>query len=76
MKYSWEKVQPLTTNAVRLFNIYIGDYQFDIYRIMRAHNGGRWENFDPLTNVMVRILHHSAFVFFSDLFAVVALSAR
>ncbi|KAJ7682510.1 hypothetical protein DFH06DRAFT_296314 [Mycena polygramma] len=29
-----------------------GDYQFDIYRYMRAHNGGDWEAFDPLTNAM------------------------
>ncbi|KAJ6515596.1 hypothetical protein C8R45DRAFT_1205823 [Mycena sanguinolenta] len=29
-----------------------GDYQFDIYRYMRAHNGGNWEAFDPLTNAM------------------------
>jgi serine/threonine-protein kinase haspin len=30
-----------------------GDYQFDIYRIMREHNGGEWEGYKPLTNVMV-----------------------
>ncbi|KAI9513258.1 hypothetical protein F5148DRAFT_1157337 [Russula earlei] len=29
-----------------------GDYQFDIYRLMREHNGGRWANFCPLSNVM------------------------
>lgn len=29
-----------------------GDYQFDIYRLMRKHNGGRWADFRPLTNVM------------------------
>ncbi|KAF8351644.1 hypothetical protein F5887DRAFT_1269216 [Amanita rubescens] len=29
-----------------------GDYQFDIYRIMRDHVGSRWERFNPLTNVM------------------------
>ncbi|KAJ6539629.1 hypothetical protein B0H19DRAFT_1269926 [Mycena capillaripes] len=29
-----------------------GDYQFDIYRYMRAHNGGDWEAFSPLTNAM------------------------
>ena len=31
----------------------LGDYQFDIYRLMRKHNGGRWADFRPLTNVMV-----------------------
>ena len=34
-----------------------GDYQFDVYRIMREYNGGAWEDFNPLTNVMVRICH-------------------
>ncbi|KAI0321935.1 hypothetical protein OF83DRAFT_1161476 [Amylostereum chailletii] len=29
-----------------------GDYQFDIYRLMRTHNGDEWETFRPLTNVM------------------------
>ncbi|KAI0353039.1 hypothetical protein OH77DRAFT_1591608 [Trametes cingulata] len=29
-----------------------GDYQFDVYRMMRAHNGDEWEAFRPLTNVM------------------------
>ena len=31
----------------------LGDYQFDIYRLMQKHNGGRWADFHPLTNVMV-----------------------
>lgn len=31
-----------------------GDYQFDVYRMMRAHNGDAWEAYRPLTNVMVR----------------------
>jgi serine/threonine-protein kinase haspin len=35
-----------------------GDYQFDVYRIMREYNGGAWEDFNPLTNVMVRILRY------------------
>ena len=30
-----------------------GDYQFDVYRIMKEVNGGDWEGFMPLTNVMV-----------------------
>ncbi|KAJ6628927.1 hypothetical protein B0H10DRAFT_1989870 [Mycena sp. CBHHK59/15] len=29
-----------------------GDYQFDIYRFMRALNGNNWEAFNPLTNAM------------------------
>ncbi|KAF9464881.1 hypothetical protein BDZ94DRAFT_1296901 [Collybia nuda] len=29
-----------------------GDYQFDVYRIMKGHNKGVWEDFNPLTNVM------------------------
>lgn len=34
-----------------------GDYQFDVYRMMREHNGGDWEDFKPLTNVMVGPFH-------------------
>lgn len=30
-----------------------GDYQYDIYRMMRKHNEDDWESFRPLTNVMV-----------------------
>ena len=30
-----------------------GDYQFDVYRMMRAHNGDSWEEYRPFTNVMV-----------------------
>ncbi|PCH40873.1 hypothetical protein WOLCODRAFT_137049 [Wolfiporia cocos MD-104 SS10] len=29
-----------------------GDYQFDVYRMMRSHNGDSWEEYRPLTNVM------------------------
>ncbi|TFY63228.1 hypothetical protein EVJ58_g3377 [Rhodofomes roseus] len=29
-----------------------GDYQFDVYRMMRVHNGDSWEAYRPLTNVM------------------------
>lgn len=29
-----------------------GDYQFDVYRMMRDHSGGEWEGYHPLTNVM------------------------
>jgi hypothetical protein len=31
----------------------LGDYQFDIYRLMRKHNGSCWADFRPLSNVMV-----------------------
>lgn len=34
-----------------------GDYQFDVYRMMRICNGNRWESYHPLTNVMVRCGH-------------------
>jgi serine/threonine-protein kinase haspin len=30
-----------------------GDYQFDVYRMMRNHTLGAWQDFKPLTNVMV-----------------------
>ncbi|KAI0747296.1 hypothetical protein BC629DRAFT_1298885 [Irpex lacteus] len=29
-----------------------GDYQFDVYRMMKNHNGGSWRAYRPLTNVM------------------------
>lgn len=28
-----------------------GDYQFDIYRMMKAHNKEDWERFSPKTNI-------------------------
>lgn len=31
----------------------LGDYQFDVYRMMRAHNGDSWQEYRPFTNVMV-----------------------
>jgi serine/threonine-protein kinase haspin len=31
-----------------------GDYQFDVYRMMREATGGDWRAFHPLTNVMVK----------------------
>ena len=37
-----------------------GDYQFDVYRMMRAHAGDGWEEFRPLTNVMVRPVSFSS----------------
>lgn len=29
-----------------------GDYQFDVYRLMKTHNEDSWQTFKPLTNVM------------------------
>ncbi|KAK9540186.1 hypothetical protein VZT92_002655 [Zoarces viviparus] len=29
-----------------------GDYQFDIYRLMRQENGNKWSNYNPHTNVL------------------------
>jgi hypothetical protein len=33
-----------------------GDYQFDVYRMMKEYNGQSWEEYRPFTNVMVRIV--------------------
>jgi serine/threonine-protein kinase haspin len=33
-----------------------GDYQFDVYRMMKAAVGEDWQAFKPLTNVMVNLL--------------------
>jgi serine/threonine-protein kinase haspin len=33
----------------------LGDYQYDVYRMMRAHNEGEWGTYHPLTNVMVSL---------------------
>ena len=30
-----------------------GDYQYDVYRMMRAHNDDSWEDVHPLSNVLV-----------------------
>lgn len=30
-----------------------GDVQFEVYRMMRMHNGDDWKSYKPLTNVMV-----------------------
>ena len=31
----------------------IGDYQFDIYRLMKHLTGGEWDGFHPITNILV-----------------------
>jgi len=36
-----------------------GDYQFDVYRMMKDHNSGSWKEYRPLTNVMVSTLPSS-----------------
>ncbi len=36
-------------------NDIVGDYQFDVYRMMKNHNGGSWRAYRPLTNVMVSL---------------------
>lgn len=36
----------------------VGDYQFDVYRMMKDVTGGTWEAFHPITNVMVGHLFH------------------
>ena len=32
----------------------LGDYQFDVYRLMKGATGGAWSRFHPITNVLVR----------------------
>ena len=42
-----------------------GDYQFDVYRMMRAHIGKsakKWAVYRPLTNVMVRFLQQTTII--------------
>jgi hypothetical protein len=33
-----------------------GDYQFEVYRIMRELNRGGWEKYNPFSNVAVRLI--------------------
>lgn len=49
-----EKVSSSTGDEISSIAPFAGDYQFDIYRLMKKHNNGDWESFAPLTNVMVR----------------------
>jgi len=53
-RYSKEKVRALLQTFEPLLTCILGDYQFDIYRLMRKHNGGNWADFRPFSNVMVR----------------------
>ena len=52
-RYSKEKVRALVLTLEPLLTCILGDYQFDIYRLIRKHNGGNWADFRPLSNVMV-----------------------
>jgi hypothetical protein len=56
-RYLKEKVGALLETLEYLLTCILGDYQFDIYRFMRKHNGGSWADFHPLSNVMVRVSH-------------------
>jgi len=40
--------------------VYVGDYQFDVYRLMREHTNSDWKGYHPLTNVMVRGISSSS----------------
>lgn len=42
------------TRTCTLLMLEAGDYQFDIYRMMKEYNGHSWEDYRPFTNVMVR----------------------
>jgi serine/threonine-protein kinase haspin len=39
--------------SLSAYSFHAGDYQFEVYRMMKAHTGGNWEAYHPLTNVMV-----------------------
>ncbi|XP_018330958.1 putative serine/threonine-protein kinase haspin homolog [Agrilus planipennis] len=39
------------SNDLELFTAE-GDYQFEIYRLMKKRNGNEWEHFEPYTNVL------------------------
>lgn len=43
----------LSSRVLRFNQDHQGDYQFDVYRMMREHNGDSWVEYRPLTNVMV-----------------------
>ncbi|GJQ69465.1 Haspin [Trypoxylus dichotomus] len=30
----------------------VGDYQFEIYRLMQKHNGNDWQHYEPYTNIL------------------------
>ncbi len=39
--------------SVKLTHTFVGDYQFDIYRMMKHYNKDTWDSFCPISNVMV-----------------------
>lgn len=51
-----------------LINPPLGDYQFDIYRMMKVQNDDSWEPFKPLTNVMVRFFSNHEVLGAADFF--------
>ena len=54
---------------------FVGDYQFDVYRMMRDLTGGTWDKFYPMTNVMVSTSSFCYFRMLTYSFEVVALLA-
>ena len=48
-----------------LLMVALGDYQYDIYRMMRECNNDLWDTFTPFTNVLVRG-HTAAFYVSAD----------
>lgn len=43
-----------------------GDYQYEVYRMMRKHNKDNWRTFQPLTNVMVRAVMYPSWLSLSS----------
>ena len=38
---------------MKLVRVFLGDYQFDVYRMMRELTRGIWEEYHPITNILV-----------------------
>ncbi len=70
----WERVCILLLRFILVNNLspYLGDYQFDVYRMMKEFSKSKWDGFYPFTNVLVGTF--SALVIFvaKVLFIVVA----
>ena len=41
---------------MKLAAYFLGDYQFDVYRMMRELTRGVWEDYQPITNILVSYL--------------------
>ena len=54
-------------HEIMLKQCYAGDYQFDIYRMMKEATRGDWADFHPITNLMVRSLELDASELEADL---------